>query len=94
MMGLTREMVAQDDAWGLARELESYPYLMSPAEVADFTGMTRQDVTRRLRSGEMPGFRIGVRWRISRDNLLRFLYEHANAGGAAPLPRAAGGGME
>ena len=41
--------------------LKDYPYMMTPDNVAAFTGTTGQEIRKLLNRGEMQGCRIGVR---------------------------------
>lgn len=56
--------------------LEQYPYMMTPDNVAAFTGTTSQEIRKLLGRGEMQGCRIGIRWLVlpasaSRDDSLK-----------------------
>lgn len=53
--------------------LEDYPYMMTPDQVAEFTGISSQGVRKVLTRGEMSGCRIGNRWLIPKLALLRYL---------------------
>ena len=41
--------------------LKDYPYMMTPDNVAAFTGTTGQEIRKLLNRGEIQGCRIGVR---------------------------------
>lgn len=56
--------------------LEPYPYMMTPDQVAKFTGATGQEIRKLLSKGEMQGCKIGVRWLIPKLGLLNYLYKH------------------
>ena len=51
-----------------------YPYMMTPDNVAAFTGTTGQEIRKLLNKGEMQGCRIGIRWLIPKLGLLNYLY--------------------
>lgn len=55
--------------------LNDYPYMMTPDNVADFTGTTGQEIRKLLNRGELQGCRIGVRWLIPKLGLLNYLYK-------------------
>ena len=55
--------------------LEGYPYMMTPDQVAAFTGATSQEVRKLLGRGEMQGCRIGIRWLVPKLALLNYLYK-------------------
>ena len=55
--------------------LEQYPYMMTPDNVAAFTGTTGQEIRKLLNRGEMQGCRIGVRWLVPKLGLLNYLYK-------------------
>ena len=44
--------------------LKDYPYMMTPDNVATFTGTTGQEIRKLLNRGELQGCRIGVRWLV------------------------------
>lgn len=54
--------------------LEDYPYMMTPDQVAAFTGTTGQEIRKLLGRGELQGCRIGVRWLVPKLGLLNYLY--------------------
>ena len=55
--------------------LRDYPYMMTPDNVAAFTGTTGQEIRKLLNRGEMQGCRIGIRWLIPKLGLLNYLYK-------------------
>lgn len=55
--------------------LERYPYMMTPDQVAAFTGATGQEIRKLLCRGEMQGCRIGSRWFIPKLGLLNYFYK-------------------
>ena len=54
--------------------LKDYPYMMTPDNVAAFTGTTGQEIRKLLNRGEIQGCRIGVRWLVPKLGLLNYLY--------------------
>ena len=48
--------------------LKDYPYMMTPDNVAAFTGTTGQEIRKLLN-------RIGVRWLVPKLGLLNYLYK-------------------
>lgn len=59
--------------------LRDYPYMMTPDNVAAFTGTTGQEIRKLLNRGEMQGCRIGVRWLVPKLGLLNYLYKDRQA---------------
>ena len=59
--------------------LKDYPYMMTPDNVAAFTGTTGQEIRKLLNRGEMQGCRIGVRWLVPKLGLLTYLYKDRQA---------------
>lgn len=55
--------------------LKDYPYMMTPDNVAAFTGTTGQEIRKLLNRGEIQGCRIGVRWLVPKLGLLNHLYK-------------------
>lgn len=55
--------------------LKDYPYMMTPDNVAAFTGTTGQEIRKLLNRGDMQGCRIGVRWLVPKLGLLNYLYK-------------------
>ncbi len=54
---------------------------MSPQEVAERLGVSKETVLRLLRSGKLPAVKLGWRtWRIKRDDLDRFMNTDRTAG--------------
>ena len=60
--------------------LVDYPYMMTPVDVASFTGVTDQEVRKLLNKGEMQGSRMGSRWLIPKLALLNYLYRDRPTG--------------
>lgn len=48
------------------------------AEVADILKMHPQVIARKLQGGEIEGYKLGKDWRVSKDQLLRYLERHSN----------------
>jgi excisionase family DNA binding protein len=48
------------------------------AEIADILKMNPQVIARKLQSGEIEGYKLGKDWRVSKDQLLRYLDRHSN----------------
>lgn len=51
------------------------------AEVADILKMHPQVIARKLQSGEIEGYKLGKDWRVSKEQLLRYLESHSNQRG-------------
>ena len=60
--------------------LEPYPYMMTPDQVADFTGSTGQEIRQLLNRGDIQGCRIGIKWCIPKLGLLNYLNKERKAG--------------
>jgi len=54
--------------------------LMTAKELADLLKMNPQVVLRKLNSGDIPGYKLGKDWRISRKQLLEWLERRSNQG--------------
>ena len=52
--------------------------LLTAREVADLLKMNPQVVLRKLQAGEIPGYKIGKEWRVSRARLIDWLEKHSN----------------
>jgi len=48
------------------------------AEVADILKMNPQVIARKLQGGEIEGYKLGKDWRVSKEQLLRYLERHSN----------------
>lgn len=48
--------------------------LLTPDEVAEFLAVTPQTVTALMRTGKMPGIRVGRAWRMHPDQLEAYIY--------------------
>lgn len=53
--------------------LQPYPYMMTPGQIAEFTGLTSQGVRKLLVTGEMQGVKFGSKWLVPKLCLLRYL---------------------
>ena len=51
---------------------------LTTAEVADKLKMHPQVILRKLKTGEIPGYKIGKEWRVAGHELLEWLQRHAN----------------
>lgn len=60
--------------------LEPYPYMMTPDQVADFTGSTGQEIRKLLNRGDIQGCRIGIKWCIPKLGLLNYLNKERKVG--------------
>jgi excisionase family DNA binding protein len=52
--------------------------LLTAKEVADVLKMNPQVVLRKLQAGEIPGYKIGKEWRVSKAKLIDWLERHSN----------------
>lgn len=64
-------MQHDDDA--LIPELRDYAPSLNTDETALVLGLDRQAVSRLLQKGELPGFRVGGRWRVRRSELQKVM---------------------
>ncbi|MGE0632639.1 MAG: DUF2087 domain-containing protein [Pseudobdellovibrionaceae bacterium] len=48
------------------------------AEIADILKMHPQVIARKLQCGEIDGYKLGKDWRVSKEQLLRYLARHSN----------------
>lgn len=48
------------------------------AEVAELLKMNPQVIARKLQAGEIEGYKLGKDWRVSKEQLLRYLDRHSN----------------
>ena len=55
---------------------------MSPAQVADLLGMSKQGIYGWLNEGVIPGYKVGQTWFIVRDELKATLRKGANPAAA------------
>jgi len=55
--------------------------VFSPEEAAEWLGVSPQTVYRLLRSGELPGRKIGQQWRIHKGELEAYLRGNGKKGG-------------
>lgn len=54
-------------------ECQQLPKILKPDEMADFLRIHKKTVYNLIRQGELPAFRIGKFWRISRKDLPIFV---------------------
>lgn len=54
--------------------LAGYPYMMTPDQIAEFTGLSSQGVRKLLAKRQMTGTRVGNRWLVPKLALLRLLH--------------------
>ena len=47
-------------------------------EIADILKMHPQVIARKLQGGEIEGYKLGKDWRVSKEQLLRYLDRHSN----------------
>lgn len=59
---------------GLIFMLRDYNDYMAPQEVADEFGVSLTTVYNLLRSGKLPGFKIGKKWFVSRGKMEIMVY--------------------
>ena len=52
--------------------------LFTSAEVADILKMHPQVIARKLQCGEIEGYKLGKDWRVSKEQILRYLESHSN----------------
>ncbi len=52
--------------------------LYTSSEIANILKMNPQVIARKLQAGDLEGYKIGKDWRVSHEQLLRFLGKHAN----------------
>ena len=55
------------------RKAESFPVLLTPAEVMEILGVGKNTVYRLLNSGALKGVRLGRSWRVPGNELNAFL---------------------
>ena len=54
--------------------IKYYNDYMTPIEVADELGIALTTVYNLLRSGELPGFKVGKKWFVLREKMERMMY--------------------
>ena len=59
--------------------LASYPYMMTPDQVSEFTGISAQEIRKLLNRGELKGSRIGSKWLVPKASLLMYLNKDRQA---------------
>lgn len=50
-------------------ECQDLPEILKPAEVAEFLCIHKNTVYKLIKRGDLPAFRVGKSWRISRQDL-------------------------
>ncbi len=67
-------------------ELDNTPELKfyTTTEVAELLKMNVQVISRKLKYGEIPGYKIGKDWRIKESDLIQWLEKHSNKSQADP----------
>jgi excisionase family DNA binding protein len=78
-----REVRAQFAAEGNARA-HSFGEILTIAEVAQILRMHRNTVYRLIKRGDIPGFKIGVNWRVNEKDL-RTVLAHESDGNVSSL---------
>lgn len=53
--------------------LENYPFLLDFNQAQEILRIGRNQLLFRLQNAEIPGFKIGRKWRIRKDELLRYM---------------------
>lgn len=59
--------------------LENYPYLLDFKQVQEILRIGRNQLLFRLQSGEIPAFKVGRKWRVRKNELLRYMAEGEQA---------------
>ena len=54
---------------GVPTSLPEHGEIFTPNEVAQYLKVSKKTVYKMLRSGELPGFKVGKHWRVSRAEL-------------------------
>lgn len=52
---------------------DSFPAVLTPADIMDILGVGKNTVCRLLSLGQLRGFRIGRSWKVTSDALEEFL---------------------
>ena len=52
--------------------------LFTVQEAADILKMNVQVIARKLKAGEIPGYKLGKDWRVSEQTMLEYLESHSN----------------
>lgn len=68
---LEREKARPFRLVGAAEPLSGYGDLLTVPDVCDLTGLSAQTVRRCLSRGELPGFKVGRKWFVSKSRLLQ-----------------------
>jgi len=59
--------------------------LYTPEEVADLLGFKTRTIKEWLRSGKLPGIKVGVTWRVRQKDLAEFLEKQKSGGETSEL---------
>jgi len=59
----------------MADELQDYPDVLTPAHLAAILHTSEPQIIRLLNKGELPGRKVGGRWKILKSRLIEFLSE-------------------
>jgi len=62
----------------IVEHLATYPAQMKTSDVADALGVSVLVVTNWLKAGQVPGYKVGGRWFVLRDELADYLLAQAN----------------
>lgn len=65
-------------------ETDSELKFLTTAEVAEILKMNVQVIARKLKYGELRGYKIGKDWRVRESDLLAWLEQHSNRGSMSP----------
>lgn len=68
--------------------------LFTSAEVADILKMNPQVIARKLQAGEIEGYKLGKDWRVSKEQLMRYLERHSNQRTTTPEAKIVGAFFE
>ncbi len=52
--------------------------IMTVGDVAEYLSLDPQTVSRKAQTGELPGFKVGNRWRFDRDDIDRWIVGQKN----------------
>jgi excisionase family DNA binding protein len=62
----------------ITQENQTKLNLLTGSEVAETLKMNPQVVVRKLKAGEIEGYKLGKEWRVSEEQLLAYLDRHSN----------------
>lgn len=72
-MNVNLNRVLTEEELAIAREIIDMPYNLTVIQIARFFQTSKFTVMRWLKSGELPGYKLGPEWRSTREEVLRFL---------------------